>query len=137
MKVKVIVNTNRIIAALIKDSVSRKIIYHGTVEMLGINFSLKEIEKYGAYIIKKAGITEQEFEKILQAICDKIIFINDSLVDIFIEEGKELMSSIDPDDVPFIAAALATGADIWSDDPHFTRQNKIKVWKTAELAKLL
>ena len=47
------------------------------------------------------------------------------------------MSAIDPDDVPFIAAALATGADIWSDDPHFAKQKKIRIWKTMGLAKLL
>ncbi len=28
-------------------------------------------------------------------------------------------------------------ADIWSDDAHFGRQKKVKVWKTADLAKLL
>ena len=36
------------------------------------------------------------------------------------------MLHIDPGDVVFIAAALAAGADIWSDDPHFTKQKKIK-----------
>jgi len=47
------------------------------------------------------------------------------------------MDKIDPDDTPFIAAALATNSDIWSDDKHFQKQNKIKVWKTEDLIGLV
>ena len=32
------------------------------------------------------------------------------------------MNKIDPKDTPFIAAALATESDIWSDDAHFEKQ---------------
>ena len=137
MRLKIIVNTNRIIAALIKDSVSRKLIYHANIEFLGIYFSGKEIEKYRNPIIKKANITELEFEKLLYQLNDKLIFIEDELINLHMEEAKKIMFKIDPDDVPFIAAALATDADIWSDDPHFKRQKRIKVWQTKDLLKFL
>ncbi|MBI4141956.1 hypothetical protein HY484_03470 [Candidatus Woesearchaeota archaeon] len=45
------------------------------------------------------------------------------------------MDSIDLNDAPFIAAALATQADIWSDDLHFQRQKRVRVWKTKDLLK--
>ena len=45
------------------------------------------------------------------------------------------MDKIDPDDTPFITAALATKSDIWSDDKHFEKQNKIRVKKTSDLVK--
>jgi len=51
--------------------------------------------------------------------------------------GEKIMDKIDPDDTQFIAAALATNSDIWSDDTHFTKQNKVKVWTTKELIKSL
>jgi predicted nucleic acid-binding protein len=39
----------------------------------------------------------------------------------------------DPEDVPFLALALAKGAPIWTDDRHFRRQNVVRVISTAEL----
>ncbi|MBS3067182.1 hypothetical protein J4450_00650 [Candidatus Micrarchaeota archaeon] len=137
MKPKLIVNTNRIIAALIKDSFSRNLLYHLEADFLGVGFSKKEVNKYKDYIIKKAKITEQEFENLLEKICSRIIFIDEELLKLYREEAKNIMLHIDPGDVVFIAAALAAGADIWSDDPHFTKQKKIKVWRTAELSNLL
>ena len=48
------------------------------------------------------------------------------------------MASIDIEDVPFIALALSIGNDgIWSDDNHFQKQKKIKIWKTEEVIKML
>jgi len=137
MKARVIVDTNRIIAALIKDSISRKILYHADIEFLGISFSMGEVTKHKGYILEKAKISEEEFEIILGKIIHKVVFIDDILISLHIEEAKRIMLEIDSDDVPFISAALATGADIWSDDEHFTKQKKIKVWKTTDLMKLL
>jgi len=47
------------------------------------------------------------------------------------------MDSIDPDDTPFIAVALATGSDIWSDDSHFQKQKRIRIRTTIELSQML
>ena len=134
---KLVVNTNRIIAALVKDSVSRKILYHGDFDLLGIRFSDTEIAHHKAVILKKARISEQEFENLLAQVTARITFLDDRLVSLRMGEALEIMSDIDPDDAPFIAAALATGADIWSEDKHFTKQDKVNVWKTADLAKIL
>ena len=137
MKTILVVNTNRIIAALVRDSVSRKLFYHADVELLGIRFSKKEIEKHRPLILEKAGIDEHEFDRLMEKLCSRIIFLDDMLLIPHLEESRRVMGSIDIDDSPFIAAALATGADIWSDDAHFSKQNRIKVWKTADLAKML
>ena len=40
-------------------------------------------------------------------------------------EAKEIMKSIDPEDVPFIAAALSQeNGVIWSEDRHFEKQRR-------------
>lgn len=44
------------------------------------------------------------------------------------------MEPIDPDDAPFLACALAICADgIWTEDAHFDRQDRVRVWKTSDL----
>lgn len=137
MGLKLVVNTNRIVAALIKDSMSRKLLYYLDADFLGVKFSEKELKKYKETIMKKANITEEEFGMVLKKITYKIVFLEDELLKPFMDKAKETMNKIDADDTPFIAAALATGADIWSDDLHFEKQKIIKVWKTIDLVNFL
>jgi predicted nucleic acid-binding protein len=50
------------------------------------------------------------------------------------KEAEKVMASIDPDDVPFVAASMSVNCDgIWSDDKHLRRQNKVRVWTTKEI----
>jgi len=134
---KLIVNTNRIIAALIKDSASRKIINHLNAELITIEFSDQEIKKYKQLILEKAKINEEEFKLIIGRLKEKLIILDNNLILSKLNDAKNIMDKIDQDDTPFIAAALATNSDIWSDDKHFQKQNKIKVWKTEDLVGLI
>ncbi len=134
---KLIVNTNRIIAAIIKDSYSRKILLSLPAELIMINLSHQEIKKHKSEIIEKSGLTDNELDYLLLKFKEKLILLDDEMIQKYMLEAKEIMEKIDTNDVPFIAAALATDSDIWSDDSHFQRQKKIKVWKTKELVPLV
>ncbi|MBS3108850.1 putative toxin-antitoxin system toxin component, PIN family [Candidatus Woesearchaeota archaeon] len=134
---RLVVDTNVIISALIKNSISRHIITHIKAELITINFSEEEIRAYKETILKKAKINKIEFESLMEKLKEKIILIDDFIILERLEEASKIMDAIDPDDTPFIAAALATNSDIWSDDKHFEKQNKIKVWKTSDLVKLV
>ena len=51
-----------------------------------------------------------------------------------LEEAERTMAHIDPDDAPFLAAALAIHCDgIWTEDLHFLEQSVIRVWRTKDL----
>lgn len=134
---KLIVNTNRIIAAIIKDSYSRKILLSLPAELIMINLSHQEIEKHRSEIIKKSDLTDNELDYLLLKFKEKLILLDDEIIQKYMLEAKEIMEKIDTNDVPFIAAALATDSDIWSDDLHFQRQKKIKIWKKKDLVPLL
>ena len=48
------------------------------------------------------------------------------------------MRDIDEKDAPIIACALAISNEgIWTEDKHFEKQNRIKIWKTKELEEYL
>lgn len=134
---KLIVNTNRIIASLIKDSSSRRLLLEGNAEFLVINVSEMEIEKYRREILQKTHLTDEQYQLIYEKVMEKLSLLPDAIVNNKMGEARKVMDSIDKDDTPFIAAALATNAAIWSDDKHFQKQKKIKVWKTEELIKEL
>ena len=83
-------------------------------------------------------MNEEEYEKLFRTLFENIALVDtENFID-KLEEGKEIMASIDIEDVPFIALALSIGNDgIWSDDKHFQQQKKIKIWKTEEIIKMI
>jgi len=134
---KLVVNTNRIIAALVKDSFSRRIILHGNIELLTISISEMEIEKYKQEILQKTSLTGEQFNRVYEKLKEKLTFLPDQVINKKMEEAKRIMDAIDKDDAPFIAAALAVKSAIWSDDNHFQKQKKVKVWKTKEMLEFI
>jgi predicted nucleic acid-binding protein len=126
---KIVVDTNRIIAALIKNGASRKILFETRIEFISPDHTTVEIHKYKEEIIRKAKITNEEFEILLSLIFDRIDIISKEEYKPHLKEAENLI--VDMGDVPFIALALALKVDgIWSDDPHFLGQNKIRIFKT-------
>lgn len=134
---RLIVNTNRIIAALIRDSFSRKIILHLNAELIAIPFLQQELAEHKLEILQKSKLPEFEFDAILDKLHARMILLDQKVIEEFMKEAIEIMDKIDSDDAPFIAAALATKSDIWSDDPHFQQQKKIKIWRTKDLTSLV
>ena len=134
---RLVVDSNIIFSALIRDSISRRLLTHLDAKLYTINFSNQEIEKYKPEILKKAELNEAELEFLLSKLKDRLINIGEEIIALEMEQAYKIMKNIDPKDSPFLAAALAINGDIWSDDKHFEKQNKVKVWKTKDLAQFL
>ena len=131
---KLVIDTNILISALIKDSATRKIIFYSPIEFYYPEISLKEIEEKKDIIIEKTGLSEKEYNLLLNEILSFVVLIPYENIDNKIKEANEIFGKIDIDDVIFIALALSTSNDgIWSDDADFERQGKIRVWKTKEV----
>lgn len=129
---KIVIDTNRIIASLIRDGLSRKIILDKNFEFYTIDNTISEIYKYQEEIIEKANISNDKFEILLGFIFDNIIIIPKEEYESFINESLSLIEDIG--DVEFIALCSALRADdIWTDDTHFQKQNKVKIFSTQEM----
>ena len=132
---RLVVDTNRVIAALIRDSASRKIILSKNADFITIDVVNEEVRKYKAEIMKKSNLTIDEFDYTFSKIMGRMTIISDEAVKLYMPKVKEIMDAIDPGDTPFIAAALAADASIWTDDKHFERQNAVPIIKTNALMK--
>ena len=56
----------------------------------------------------------------------------------YIDGAIEIIGHIDEKDTQFIALALAIENNgIWSNDKHFEKQTKIKIYKTIDIINLL
>ena len=133
---RLVIDTNRVIASLIKDSISRKLLLSNKFNFYSPIFLIEELNKYKAVIIKKANINEFIYNRILRIFLYKISLVSLNEFEDYLEEAKELIE--DTKDIPFIAVALSQKIDgVWSDDEHFQKQNKIKIFKTKDLRNLL
>lgn len=135
---KLVVDTNRIMAALIKDSASRRILYSKTFEFVSAEYSKTEIKHYEKTILEKSELTQLDYNRLFEQLFDRItLFEKTEIKPFFWNAALETMKPIDETDTPFLALALQEQCAIWSDDKHFLQQKKAKVWTTGQLVKLL
>jgi len=133
-----IVDTNRIIAAIIRDSYSRRVFFSKKCRFLTPEFALQEITLHHDELLSKSGLSEEQFGRTLHSVLSRVQVVNDAVMVPHFEEAKAVMDPIDPADTRFIALALSSPNDgIWTEDRHFERQNVVRVWKTAELLQLI
>ena len=133
-----VTDTNRIIAALIKDSLSRKIIYSDKFILLAPSFAKTEVENNKREILEKTNLPETTFDSLFALILNNIYIVDDSILRYKFDDAKKIMDKVDPSDTAFVALALAIKNDgIWSDDRDFQRQKEIKVWRTENLIRYL
>lgn len=132
---KIVIDTNRIIASLIKNSFSRSVIYDKKFEFYYPEGSVGEIRKYKDEILEKAGINDEEFSIVLNLLFERIKVIPMNDYKERMEKFRDLIKDID--DVPFLALADAINTDgIWSNDKGFLEQNKIKIFTTKEILEI-
>ena len=131
---KIVLDTNILISALIKDSITRKIIFESNSEFYYPETSLHELRKHKNLILQKSGMNEKELEELLDKIFSHIKIVSEENIKKHIAEANKLIGEIDINDVVFLATALSVSDSvIWSDDKHFEKQDKVKVLKTKDM----
>jgi len=132
-----VIDTNILISALIRDSTTRKIIVESEWQFFYPEQSFHEVRKYRDMVIEKSGMTEQEYTEVLNLLLKHITLIPEEIMQQKLKEADDLLGKIDPDDVIFLATALSLdNSKIWSDDGHFEKQSKIRTFKTEHIVKL-
>ncbi|MBS3169201.1 hypothetical protein J4210_01850 [Candidatus Woesearchaeota archaeon] len=133
----IITDVNILLSALIRDSTTREIIVKSGQDFCFPEISFHKIRKYKELILTKSGISESEFLIILNTLFRFIRLIPTEELTAYWNEAKRIMGHIDPEDVPFIAAALSQEHSIiWSDDKHFAKQDKVIILKTKDIVTL-
>ena len=131
---KIVLDTNILISALIKDSITRKIIFESNSEFYYPETSLHELRKHKNLILQKSGMNEKELEELLDKIFSHIKIVSEENIKKHIAEANKLIGEVDINDVVFLATALSVSDSvIWSDDKHFEKQDKVKVLKTKDM----
>lgn len=134
----IIIDSNILFSALIKDSKTRKIILEYDGFFLFPSFIFEEMQKHKAELLKKSKMPEGDFNNLLQLILRKVFIIPNEVLLPYRKEAFEIANNIDPDDIIFVACAIAyPDSIIWSNDRKLKKQSKVKVLDTKEIINIL
>lgn len=134
---KVVIDSNVLFSALIKNSITRRIIFEYNGFFLFPSYIFEELQKHKQELLTKSGMNPEDFNKLLALLLKKVKIIPDKILLPYREKALEIVKDIDKDDAVFIACALAYPSSIiWSDDKQLKKQSKIKVVNTAEFIDL-
>ena len=131
----IVVDSNVVISALIKNSTTRRIIVQCNDILLSPEMMIDEIKKHIDMISAKSGLAHRDIETILNILLRYVKLISFNEIKNFIPKAKIMMEKIDPNDIVFVATALSKNAAIWSDDKDFQKQDKIEVFTTKKMIK--
>jgi predicted nucleic acid-binding protein len=135
---QIIVDTNVILSALIKQGKTRTILTNPLTEFFTIEFAIQEIRKYKTLVLEKSGLTDEEFEIMLSLLLGNVKIVLVEQIQSRINEAKEIMRNIDLKDAPILACALSIPNDgLWTEDKHLKKQGKAKVYNTQEMIELI
>lgn len=132
---KLVIDANVVISALIADSKTRELIVTLEPDLLTPAFVHDEVENYEDLIVEKSGM---EPDRVAQFIDLLFQYIEVVPADDFypaIERADEAIGDTDPDDVLYLACAIANDAAIWSDDSDFDTQDLIDTYSTSGVLK--
>lgn len=92
-----------------------------------------EIGNYDTLIIEKSGMSSDRVQQFIDLLFEYIEMVPASEFYPYIEEAEEAIGDTDPDDVLYLACALARNAGVWSDDSDFDEQDLVRVYSTSEV----
>ncbi|MDG5819553.1 PIN domain-containing protein [Natronococcus sp. A-GB7] len=128
-----VIDANVVISALIADSKTRELIVTLEPDLLTPAFVHDEVESYEDLIVEKSGL---EPDRVAQFIDLLFQYIEVVPADDFypaIERADEAIGDTDPDDVLYLACAIASDGAIWSDDSDFDKQDLVDTYSTSDV----
>ena len=135
---KLIVDTSVLIAALMKKSTVRELLLNPLFEFYVPEYCIEEIERHVGEISERSGLSVENVYLLLGVLLASVQVVPAERFSKRIKEAEKIMEKIDMDDVPFIALALSFPNDgVWTEDRHFLKQRRVKVWRTRDLLEML
>ena len=137
---KIIVDTNKILAATIKPGRIRTLLYQAPITPTTPTQLLQEVEEHAQEIARKIGISREDFLTLFEKLIEDTTTLA-TPTQPYIKRAQEIAMGFDLDDWPFIALSLQYNAPIWTNDKplikHSLKTRKYKALDTRALEMLI
>ncbi|MBC7080815.1 MAG: hypothetical protein H5T44_00960 [Thermoplasmatales archaeon] len=135
----IVVDANRIFSALLSKGKAFDIFLLNYIlrkfDFIAPEYLFYEIGKHVGEIAKRSKLSKEELGQIFEFMRQQITIIPFKEFVEYREKAKEIAPH--NKDIPYFALALSLNAGIWSDEKVFKKQNKVKIFSTEELKKIL
>ena len=131
MRLLLVIDANVIIAAMLRDSTTRKILLSGDILPVAPKRVVEKIEEYMIEISTRNALPIEMNRIVLRLLTSHIRLVPVNVYKRFLRTAFESIGKRDPTDIPYLAVALAVNDDgIWSHDADFSSQSRFKVYST-------
>lgn len=103
------------------------------LQLFSSKYVFEELKKNKSDILKYSGLNSKQFNEKLTELSSFIKLFPESSCKEFESQAKEL---IHDKDIPIFALALKFNCAIWSNEPSFKKQSKIKILSTRDMIEL-
>ena len=118
---KVVVDTNKVIAALLREGRVRRVLLHPGLEVLLPKYVLEEIREHREEIVQK--VPKEALDLLLAKLSRKARVVSVKEVSVrILQQALKIAKGFDLDDYPFIAVSLGFDAPIWTNDKDLIRR---------------
>jgi predicted nucleic acid-binding protein len=128
---RLVIDANVVISALIADSKTRELIVTLESDLLTPAFVYDEIENYEDLIVEKSGMDPDRVAQFIDLLFQYIEVVPADDFYPVIDRADEAIGDTDSDDVLYLACAIASDAAIWSDDSDFEEQDLVETYSTS------
>ena len=131
---RVVIDANIFFAALLKAGGIRKFLFTAPWTFLFPEAIVNEYEEHKEELRKKSGLSEEEIDRMTFFLFSYVQRISNEFLLPYVDQAEKIVKTIDPDDLPLIACALAHPSSVlWSDDKALKQQNEVNVLNTREI----
>ncbi len=111
------------------------IFFHDDVELFAPAHLFSELAEHEKRIMKDSGFSKAGFDAFVSVLSLRIKLVSETDIDECLPKARSI--SPDPDDAPYLSAAMSLKCSVWTDDPHFKKQSEVQALSTRDLSKLL
>jgi len=135
-KMELVIDANILMSALIAtEGKTYDLIFNERIKLVSVDKLLRELEKHTPEILEKSGLLEYDFGVFASLIFSKIEFVPYDELKKLLSEAEKI--SPDQNDTEYFALALKLNCAIWSNDKKLKQQDKVKIYSTDEVIKIL
>jgi predicted nucleic acid-binding protein len=128
---KVVIDANIVIAAIIKEGFTKKVLANPNLELYAPSLLFEELEEHSEEIIIKSKRSEHSFYSLLAMLRKRIKIVPES----YFKNEIQFIESVCPDrdDRFYIALAYKLKIPLWSNNKILKSQKVVRVYNTQEM----
>ena len=131
---RLVVDSNIVFAALLRDGVARSLLVEPPFELLCPEWMLVEIRSHREEIARRGRLMPEELDALLSLVSERLEIVRADEYAATMKDAELRIRNRDAGDIPFLALALSHRCDgIWTHNTKHFAECGVDLWTTAKV----